>query len=425
MPQSPPTRPAPVVYWVNQFTVPPDQPGGTRHYDMAHELRRCGIDARLVASDLNLTTRAYSRRRRWFTVQTISEDAAGVPIAWLWAGSYSANDWRRITSMLIFATLSFIHLLRVEVRPGEAVVIGSSPHLFGAVAAWAAAKVRRVPFVVEIRDLWPESYSEMTGKTSRLEVRVMRAMADLLYRRSSAVVVLAPANRQHVIERGASPELVHCIPNGVDLERFGADGEAPVQLGRPERFTFVYAGAHGPANGLDLVVEACRLLQQRGNALVAVALIGDGPVKAELVKRASSLGLQNMAFCDPVPKAAVPAVLRTADAGLMVLAAVDLFSYGVSPNKLFDYLAADLPVVTNVPGWVAEIVESSGAGTAVPAGDASALADAMDAMARRQSGGEPFASGRRYVAEHYDRRHLARRLSGVLTAAASAGRPSR
>lgn len=411
-----------LVYWVNQFAVSPDQPGGTRHYEMANELRRCGVDARLVASDLNLTTRSYSRRHRWWSLRTIHEEVEGVPFAWLSAGSYSANDWRRFASMLVFGAFTFLHLLRVEVRRGNTVMIGSSPHLFAAAATWLAAKVRRVPFVAEVRDLWPESYSAMTGKTSGPEIQVMRVMADLLYRRSSAVVVLAPANRDHVIERGAEPARVSCIPNGVDLEQFGADGQAPVRLGQPERFTFVYAGAHGPANGLDMVVEACRLLHEHGNGTVGVALVGDGAVKAELEDTVSSLGLPNLVFHDPIPKDDVPAVLRTADAGLMVLADVDLFSYGVSPNKLFDYLACDLPVVTNVPGWVAEIVESSGAGTVVPAGDAPALADAMVSMAAKQGNEETkLASGCDYVAQHCDRRKLAGQLSELLTGLTSVG----
>lgn len=422
MPESAMTGGPLLVYWVNQFAVSPDQPGGTRHYEMANELRRYGVDVRLVASDLNLTTRSYSRRRRWWSLRALHEEIDGVPFAWLSAGSYSANDWRRFASMLVFAGLTFVHLLRVEVRRGHTVMIGSSPHLFAATATWTAAKLRRVPFVAEVRDLWPESYSEMTGKTSGPEVRAMRIMADLLYCRSSAVVVLAPANRDHVVERGAEPSLVSCIPNGVDLEQFGPDGEAPVRLGRPERFTFVYAGAHGPANGLDLVVEACRLLHDAGEDRVAVALIGDGAVKPELEERVSVLRLENLMFHDPVPKEDVPAVLRTADAGLMVLADVELFSYGVSPNKLFDYLACDLPVVTNVPGWVAEIVESSGAGTVVPSGDASALAEAMVSMASKQGDEETrLTSGHGYVAQHYDRRQLAGRLSELLARLTSVG----
>ena len=407
-----------VVHWVNQFAVPPDQPGGTRHFDMSAELQRRGVDARIVASDLNLVTRTYSRRRGGGSLRAVHECIEGVPFTFLTAGSYSGNDWRRVASMVVFALAAFAHLLRAEVRRGSTVFIGSSPSLFAAVATWAAARLRRVPFVVEIRDLWPESYTAMTGRDRGVFVRVMRLLADHLYRRADAVVVLAPDNADHVLGRGAKAGHVHVIPNGVDVTAFDDAGDddpgdaaaSATDLSTPGRFTFVYAGAHGPANGLDVVVDACRLLAERGDDSVTVALVGDGPAKAELQARAA--GLANVRFHDPVAKAAVPATLRSADVGLMVLAPVDLFRSGVSPNKLFDYLACDLPVITNVPGWVASIVADAEAGAVVPPGDVTVLADAMTEMARDAS---TFAGrGRAYVAAHFDRRVLAGRLADVI-----------
>src|SRR4051794_36374117 len=152
------------VYWVNQFAVTPDQPGGTRHYDMSSELRRRGCDVRIVASDLNLTTRSYSRRRHWWSTRAIHERVADVPFEWLSAGTYAANDWRRAASMGVFAVAVLVHMLASRVRRGSTVFIGSSPQLFAAFATYLAARARRVPFVLEVRDLWPESYTEMTGK---------------------------------------------------------------------------------------------------------------------------------------------------------------------------------------------------------------------------------------------------------------------
>lgn len=408
------------VYWVNQFAVPPDQPGGTRHFDMARELRALGVDAHLVASDLNLTTRTYSRRSSGRSVISIHDDVEGVPFTFLSAGSYSGNDWRRVASMLVFSLLVFTHLLRVP-RGRRTVVIGSSPHLFAALAAWMVARFRRLSFVLEVRDLWPESYIEMTGRTSGVQVALMRVIADLLYRRSDAVVVLAPANLDHVVGRGAVRDAVVVIPNGVDLRHFDAAVSPAVELGRDGVFTFVYAGAHGPANGLDVVLDACDRLRDRGVEGLRVALVGDGPSKADLRRRADELELTNVTFHDPVAKDNVPSMLRTADAGLMVLAPKDLFSSGVSPNKLFDYLAADLPVLTNVPGYVASIVEEAGAGLAAAPGDPEALADAMIALRERCQTGGGFEPGRPYVAAHFERTELAKRLASLLTAVTSPG----
>lgn len=397
------------VWWVNQYAVPPDQPGGTRHFEMAGELGRLGIDARIVASDLNLTTRAYSRRRGPRSIAPVHEKIGDVSFTWLSAGSYAANDWRRVASMGVFALGVFAHLLTRRSPRKNSVVIGSSPHLFAALAAWAAAWVRRLPFVFEVRDLWPESYIEMTGKGGGIEIRIMRSIAHLLYRRADLVIVLAKPNEERVVAAGVDPWRVVTIPNGVDLGQFDEE-TGRVTIAVPGWFTFVYAGVHGPANGLEVVVDACALLAAEGDDTIRVVLVGDGPVKSSLIARARSAGLSNLTFYDPVPKDEVPALLRSADAGLMILAPVELFSYGVSPNKLFDYLAADLPVLTNVPGLVANIIEDADAGLEVPPGDPAALAAGMRRLAERFAAG-PRPKGRAYVAEHFDRRKMAARLA--------------
>lgn len=399
------------VYWVNQYAVPPDQPGGTRHFDFASELRRRGHRVRIIASDLNLSTRKYSRRRGSTDIRPSTEDLRGIEFTWLTAGSYRSNDWRRVASMVVFGMATFLHLLRVE-RDERTTFIGSSPQLFAALGTWAAAKVRRVPFVFEVRDLWPESYTEVSGKDSGPEVSLMRLVADLLYKHSEAVIVLADSNVDRVCERGVSRSKIELIPNGVNLESFLA-AEDGIDLSTPGAFTFVYAGAHGPANDLETVVEAAHQLQRRGRDDIKVVLLGDGASKQALVERSAALGLRNIRFVDPVAKDKIAATLRTADAGLMVLASVDLFTYGVSPNKLFDYMAAGLPVLTNVAGLVADLVAKADVGTTVAPGDASALAQGMEDMADHP----PEGADRRgidFIRAHYDRPTMAAQVERLL-----------
>lgn len=399
------------VFWVNQYAVTPDQAGGTRHFDMASELIRKRHSVTVVASDLSLSTRAYSRRSTAWDPRAVPELVRTVPFVWLPAGSYSRNDWRRVASMVIFGTWALLYLLRIRRLGCRTVFIGSSPHLFAAFGTWCAAKIRRVPFVLEVRDLWPESYTEVVGNSTGLFVTVLRKMADFLYKKADAILVLAEPNATRIAERGADPTIIHYVPNGVDLGCFADSAEPrPGQLVR-----FLYAGAHGPANGLDVVVSACAELERAGRHDIEVELVGDGPAKAGLVEQARSLQLTNLVFRDPVPKQDIPALLASADVGLMVLAPVELFTYGVSPNKLFDYLAANLPVLTNVPGLVSEIVETAGAGLSCEPGDPSALARAMAMLADDRGKLEQYRVGRVYVAEHFDRRVLADRLEEILT----------
>ena len=399
------------VYWVNQATGTPDQPGGTRHFDMAAALVRRGSKVTLVASDLSLLRRTYSRRHTHWDLRPRREQVCGVDAVWLSAGRYERNDWRRLASMVLFGAGAFVYLGWQRRRAGS-VVIGSSPHLFGALGAWGAARVRRIPFILEVRDLWPESYTALTGRTSGGLLWLMRWIADLLYARACAIVVLAEGSIDAIASKGVPRERIHFVPNGVDMARFekqqarGTHGSC---------LTFAYTGAHGPANGLEVLVRACALLQSSGHDHIKVLLVGDGPAKDALIDQARRLKLRNLEFRDPVPSEQMPMLLSSVDAGLMLLARAELFSYGVSPNKVFEYLAAGLPIVNNVPGAVADLIDRAGAGESCAAGDAEALANTIVAVGSEiVAGTARYRSGRSFVERHYDRRVLAVRLEGIL-----------
>jgi glycosyltransferase involved in cell wall biosynthesis len=406
---------------VNQYAVPPGDPGGTRHYDLASTLMHLGWAVEIVASDLSLATRTYRKRSSRLDARAIHDTVGGVPFTYLWAGSYQRNDWRRVLSMLLFG-ISAAGLLTFRRLRDHTIFIGSSPHLFAAFGTWLASVVRRRSFIFEVRDLWPESYAEVSGGgEGGIPYRLMRWMADVMYRRSDAIIVLAEANRERVAARGADPSKVSCIPNGVNLQEFAE----PVSEFSPRTgaVRFIYTGAHGPANGLDVVVRACAALERDGVDDIEVLLVGDGPAKAELASLVKQLGVGNIEMRGLIPKNEIPELLRTADVGLMILAPVELFSYGVSPNKLFDYLAANLPVLTNVPGLVAEIVRTAGAGYACDAGDPEALAAGMRTMASEvRADPMRFRSGRTFVRQHYDRQVLAGQLDELLQVVLAAQR---
>lgn len=402
-----------MLYWVNQFAVTPDQPGGTRHYEMSRELIRGGVPTTVVASDLNLTRRRYMRRRGASDPRYLREALDDGAFVWLPAGFYQANDWRRAVSMVVFALHSLWFLLRAPM-PSGSVVIGSSPHLLGAAAARLAALVRRVPFILEVRDLWPESL-EVRGDATGLTFRALRVLADVLYRTSPAIVMLAAGNRAPIEARGISPERLHYVPNGVDPDVFANASPTSIPDLPHDREAFVYAGAHGPANGLETVLDAAEKLMEDGERRAQLVLIGDGPSKLELMASAERRGLTNVTFLDPVAKAEIPGILKGSAGGLMPLADVELFSYGVSPNKLFDYLSADLPVITNVPGDVARMVTEANAGIVVPPSDASALASAVVQIL---DGSKTFSSGLDWIRERHDRTRLAHDLATLVRAMA-------
>lgn len=398
-------------YWINQFAAAPDIPGGTRHFEFAQRLGQIGVPIEVVAADVNLATRRYTRRDSARDRRRIREDIDGVPFCWLHTLTYESNDWRRSVGMLRFAQSVFSYLRTVPVDP-DTVFLGSTPTLFAALAAERAARLRGVRFVLEVRDLWPESLVEMTGREGAT-ARILRRIADYLYRRADRIIVFTERNRDAIRARGVPDERFAYVPNSVDLERFAVD--APARLDVPDdAIVAVYAGAHGPANDLDTALEAAERL--RGQSPVHLLLVGDGTEKQRLRASAAERGLDNVTFLDPVPKQQIPALFSRCHIGLLTLKDLPLFRYGVSPNKLFDYLAAGLPVVTNVGGDCAHIVTEAGAGFVAEPGSAEALAGALERAARanpderRRLG----AAGRAYVGEHYSRDKLVHRLAEVL-----------
>jgi glycosyltransferase involved in cell wall biosynthesis len=238
--------------------------------------------------------------------------------------------------------------------------------------------------------------------------RVLRALERRLYRAADAIVVLAEGSEAVIREDVGVAKQIEFIPNGADVDRFAS--VEPDQTRTP--LVFLYAGAHGPANGLELLLDAAEEMQAR-RVDVIIRLLGDGVSKARLVTDASRRGLANVEFVDPVPKDAIPAQMAEASVGLHVLADVPMFRYGVSPNKLFEYMAAGLPVITNTPGEVSHLVEASDGGFVVgPRG----LADGIERMAELapEARAQLGQHGRDWVTRERDRRRLADALESLL-----------
>lgn len=247
--------------------------------------------------------------------------------------------------------------------------------------------------------------------TSRL-FRVLTSLESWLYQRADRIVVLAPGVVAELTGRGVNPEKIAVIPNAADPDYFRVD-EASDELRKELGFTkltVIYAGAHGPANGLGLVLDAAAELRDLS---VEIVLVGDGISREELRERALREKLDNVRFLGPVAKEQMPKLLAASDIGLHCLADVPLFRYGVSPNKIFDYMAAGLPVLTNTPGEVTELVDGADAGVAVePTRIASGIRRMVEAgVEGRQRWG---ASGQSWITAHQTRAAMGRRLEKLL-----------
>jgi glycosyltransferase involved in cell wall biosynthesis len=319
-------------------------------------------------------------------------------------------------------------LRAVPAFPRPDVVVGSCVHPLAVAAAAVIGAVRRVPFVFEVRDLWPQTLIDMGALPERgPAARLLRAAERFLYHRSRLVISLLPGAAEYITAAGVPKEKIIYIPNGI--ARLPAAGPDPGpatraitgQIGRLREagaeIVAGYLGSHGAANGVDVLVRAAAVLRDRGIGGIALVLVGDGPDKQRCEQLAAGLGLgdSNVLFIPPVPKRAVPELLQALDVTLFPLRDVPVFRYGLSSNKLFDYLASGRPVIC-ASALADNPVRASGGGICVRPEAPDAVADALAELAAAGPAGRRALGeqGRAWVYRHHDLAMLGERFLAAL-----------
>ena len=382
---------------------------------MAKKLKDHGIEVTIVASSINYVTR---KERLEPNESHRAEVIDGVPCIWLRTRAYSGN-FSRLLNMLSFAR----HLRRRHALPDTRpdIIIGSSPHPFAADEARRIARRLNVPFCLEIRDLWPETLIDV-GRISPWHPVVlwMRRIERRLYRAARCIVTLLPTSPSYFESRGVSPSNIKWIPNGIDREMIPPHQSPPAD----GCFRIMFVGIHGAVYGLETVVEAASILQKDpATSHMRFVLVGDGPLKQGLIERAGQLGLNNIDFRDSVPKSEIFNVMQEADAFLMPLKQSGVHSFGISPNKLVEYMSIERPVIFAAETTV-NLVNEADAGITIPPEQPAELARAAIALdqlsqeEREQMG----RRGRAWVEANYDLDSLAAGLADALRVAA--GDPS-
>ena len=405
------------IWLVNHYAIPPQQAGGTRHYAFAKKLVERGRKVTIIASSFDHVTRQELRLSNRESSRV--EEIDGVRFLWLRTPPYEGNSAQRLWNTMVFAR-KVLDLRAEDLGGPPDVVLGSSPHLFAAWAAERLARRHRVPFVLEVRDLWPQSLVDL-GSFSEGHpfIRWLEYIERGLYRRARRIVTLLPGAADHIAHKGGHPGRIVWIPNGVDLRLL-----PPPSPPEPrESLTFLYAGTHGLANHLDYLLEAIHHAHGLRPELPAhLRFVGDGPEKPALIQRARELGLKNVAFEDPIPKNRIFEVLASADAFLVALQDTPLYRWGISLNKIYDYLAMARPIVLAAPDSVYNNpVEEARAGLTAPSSDPEAYARRLveltetPAEERWQMG----LRGRKYVEDNHDLGRLACKLESVLRDAAN------
>lgn len=353
-----------------------------------------------------------SRLRRLHFTETV--DGIQIVRTWLWPLPNRRAHERILnyTSFCLSAGLSGLPLRRPDV------IIATSPQLLCALSGWWLAWCKRVPFVFEIRDLWPESLAAVgASREGRLLHRMLGAVAGFLYRRADRIVVVSPAFKDRLMrDWNIRAEKISVVENGVETDLFRlepAATELRKQLKLEQRFLVCYIGTMGNAHGLETLIAAAEELRTKLPRAMFL-LIGEGAEKEQVVRLAAARGLDNIQFLGQQPRERIPAYISAADVCVVMLRKSELFKT-VIPTKLLEYMACERPVIVAVDGQARQIVEAAGAGVFVEPENSSALAQAIvDLVAEPERRRQMGASGRRYIVNRLSREKTARDYITVL-----------
>ena len=391
------------ILLIHQNFVDPTHAGGTRHFELMSFWARHGHKTTMITGTVDyLTGRRIEGTRGWVTEQWLDDIRV--------LRAYTLPTLHTSFNHRVLAFCSFmISAIFAGLRSGPVdVVIGTSPPIFQLVSAWLIAVFKRKPFVLEIRDLWPEFAIEIGVLKNPLLIWLSRSLESFMYARANHIVVNSPAFRGYLLEKGIRASRISVVPNGVDPDMFQpeADGERfRKDLGLANQFIATYAGALGMANDISTILRAAARLRE--NDSVHFLLVGAGKEADNLRAEAESLRLTNVTFAGTYPKNRMNEVLAGSDACLATLKDIRMFRT-VYPNKVFDYMAAGRPVVLGIGGVIRDVVEDAQAGIAFEPGNDEQLAKAILKLAGdRVASSEMGAHGRSYVAKNFHRSHHA------------------
>ncbi len=402
---------------VHQYYLMPGQPCGSRFNEMARLWAERGHAVSVIAGTVDHASGKAPERYhgRWVTKEN---DGAVLVYRCHVPTTYATSYVGRMWAFLGFTLSASMAALRA---PRADVVIATSPPLVATIPGWIAARVskRPVPWIFEVRDLWPES-AITTGvlRSGSLLTRLLYGLEKWACRSASKINVLTPAFQADMERRALAAPAKFCyVPNGADTDSFRPgcrDNEMRRQLGWGDRFVVMYAGAHGRANALQQLLETAAELRDRPNILIAC--VGDGPERERLTKEAARRALDNIRFYGPKPKGSMPEIVNACDAGAAVLQNNPTFRT-VYPNKVFDYMSCARPILLAIDGAARDLVcVQAKAGVFAEPENPKALASAIRFLADHPDArAEMAASGRRWVLENARRDVLAERYLGVLT----------
>lgn len=407
------------VLYLHQYFSTRSGSTGTRSYEFAKRFVKRGHRITMITSGRHAPEELAIPPGRDFT-QVDLEGIGVIPIDAAYNNPHVGTGMgglRRMREFMAFARMA----ARVGKRlPKPDVVFATHTPLTIGLAGRKLGRHFGVPFVFEVRDLWPQALINSGTLSNPAVIWWLRRMERKIYSAAKHVVALSPGMKAGVVAAGVEASRVTVIPNGCDLDLFSPEldgADARKKLGLGDRFAAIYFGAMGLANGLEYTVEAARILSSRGRSDIVIVLHGDGGRRGELERLVREYGLSNVLIGGPSDKSVVAELVAACDVCLTIFRGTR-GEQTWSPNKMFDAFSAGRPVLVNVPGWLGELVEGNSCGRLVDSYDPASLADALEELAADEPLRRRMGQNARALAEReFARDTLSSHLESVLLSA--------
>jgi len=349
------------VWILCHYAKEPQDSGGARHYSLAKYLLENDWEATIIASSMAKRSVQCHFGKNW---NRRVDDISGIRFVRIMSPAYEGNGVGRILNWVIYSIRVLIPGYTAELPHPDA-IIGSSVHPLAAVSAAILARRFRVPFIFEVRDLWPQTLIDMGRLKPRGIITMMlKRLEKKLYQVAKRIIVLLPRAADYISPLGIPENKIVWISNGADIDSFKT-----TEIVKPSAvFILMYLGAHGNANCLETLLQAMHILKKRDLRMpIQLRMIGDGTLKSELIEMARLLELDNISFEDAVPRELIPTIAAEADSFVITVKDLPgLYKYGISMNKIFDYMAAGRPTVIAVNAANNPISEANAGFTVAP-----------------------------------------------------------
>lgn len=401
------------ILLINHYAGSPELGMEFRPYYLAKEWQKMGHQVLIIGA-------TYSHLRKKQPESQGFEKIDGIDYYWIKTNEYHGNGAKRVLSMFGFVVKSCLKYKGICRNFKPDVVVASSTYTFDNYAARRIAKHFSAKYIYEIHDLWPLSPIELGGMNPRHPfIAMLQHAENYAYKHCNAVISILPNAKEHCTAHGLAPDKFFHVPNGIVKEDWDKPAELPAahqqlieKLKSQGRFLVAFAGAHGIANSLPSIIDACASLQEKG---VSLLLVGTGQEKEKLIQYTQNQGYKNIHFLPAINKLSIPTFLRQMDVLYVGLQRQSLFRFGISPNKIFDYMMAAKPIIQAIDSGN-DLIGEAKCGITVEPENTSAITEAIVQLTdltpeERQKLGE---NGHQYVLKHHTYNVLAQQFVNAI-----------